>query len=60
MQEIQANLNIHTNIKQHYKRKENLFFPYFEKKNKPGPPAVMWGKHDETSKKSVFIVKNPF
>lgn len=48
MREIQANLNILMDIEKHYKRKENLLFPYFEKKNMPGPPAVMWGKHDET------------
>jgi DUF438 domain-containing protein len=48
MQEIKANLNILMDIEKHYKRKENLLFPYFEKKNIPGPPAVMWGKHDET------------
>jgi len=35
-------------VDKHYRRKENLLFPYFEKNNMPGPPAVMWGKHDET------------
>jgi DUF438 domain-containing protein len=34
-------------VDKHYRRKENLLFPYFEKNNLPGPPAVMWGKHDE-------------
>jgi DUF438 domain-containing protein len=34
-------------VDKHYRRKENLLFPYFEKKDMPGPPAVMWGKHDE-------------
>lgn len=34
-------------VEKHYRRKENLLFPYFEKNNLPGPPAVMWGKHDE-------------
>ncbi|MEW6013943.1 MAG: PAS domain-containing protein, partial [Candidatus Zixiibacteriota bacterium] len=31
----------------HYRRKENLLFPYLEKHGITGPPAVMWGKHDE-------------
>lgn len=31
----------------HYSRKENLFFPYLEKKGITGPPQVMWGKDDE-------------
>ncbi len=34
-------------IDKHYQRKENLLFPYLEKKNITGPPKVMWGKHDE-------------
>lgn len=34
-------------IDNHYRRKEHLIFPYLEKKDITGPPAVMWGKHDE-------------
>lgn len=34
-------------IDRHYSRKENLFFPYLEKKGVTGPPKVMWGKDDE-------------
>jgi DUF438 domain-containing protein len=34
-------------IDKHYSRKENLLFPYLEKKNITGPPTVMWGKDDE-------------
>ncbi len=30
-------------IEKHYSRKENLLFPYMEKKNFEGPSAVMWG-----------------
>ncbi len=30
-------------IEKHYSRKENLLFPYLEKKNFEGPSAVMWG-----------------
>ncbi|MDO9511625.1 MAG: DUF438 domain-containing protein [Bacteroidales bacterium] len=32
----------------HYRRKENLLFPYLERYGITGPPTVMWGKHDET------------
>lgn len=48
MQVIQNGLNLLTDVDKHYRRKENLLFPFFEKKEMPGPPAVMWGKHDET------------
>ena len=48
MHDIQSHLNALMDVDKHYRRKENLLFPYFEKKDMPGPPAVMWGKHDET------------
>ena len=48
MQDIQSLLNELMDVDKHYLRKENLLFPYFEKNNVPGPPGVMWGKHDET------------
>ncbi len=47
MREIQQQLNSLMDADKHYRRKEYLLFPYFEKANLPGPPAVMWGKHDE-------------
>jgi DUF438 domain-containing protein len=47
IREIQSNLNLLMDVDKHYRRKENLLFPFFEKKDMPGPPAVMWGKHDE-------------
>ncbi|RCK74657.1 MAG: hypothetical protein ANABAC_1374 [Anaerolineae bacterium] len=47
MRAIQAQLNNLMDVEKHYRRKEYLLFPYFEKNNLPGPPAVMWGKHDE-------------
>ena len=47
MREIQQHLNNLMDVDKHYRRKENLLFPYFEKNNMPGPPTVMWGKHDE-------------
>lgn len=31
----------------HYKRKENLLFPYMEKYSMTAPPKVMWGVDDE-------------
>ena len=34
-------------VEKHYSRKENLLFPYLEKKGITGPPTVMWGKDDE-------------
>ena len=47
MGSIHQLLNNLMDIEKHYRRKENLLFPYFEKNDLPGPPAVMWGKHDE-------------
>ncbi len=47
MREIQQHLNDLMDVDKHYRRKENLLFPYFEKNDMPGPPTVMWGKHDE-------------
>lgn len=47
MREIQQLLNNLMDVDKHYRRKEYLLFPYFEKAELPGPPAVMWGKHDE-------------
>ncbi|MCX6269075.1 MAG: DUF438 domain-containing protein [Bacteroidetes bacterium] len=35
-------------VDKHYRRKENLLFPYLENYGITGPPKVMWGKHDET------------
>jgi DUF438 domain-containing protein len=34
-------------VDKHYRRKENLLFPFLEKYGITGPPKVMWGKHDE-------------
>jgi DUF438 domain-containing protein len=49
--ELVGQLRIHfgmlTDVEKHYVRKENLLFPYLEKKGITGPPKVMWGKHDE-------------
>jgi hypothetical protein len=40
--------NALSDVDKHYKRKENLLFPFLESKGITGPPTVMWGKHDET------------
>lgn len=50
MQAVQQQLNNLMDVDKHYRRKENLLFPYFEKNQLPGPPLVMWGKHDEVRK----------
>lgn len=43
-----AAFNSLMDVDKHYRRKENLLFPYLEAKGITGPPTVMWGKHDET------------
>ncbi len=47
MRAIQELLNSLMDVDKHYRRKEYLLFPFFEKNNLPGPPMVMWGKHDQ-------------
>ncbi|MBM3129220.1 MAG: DUF438 domain-containing protein [Chloroflexi bacterium] len=47
MRDLQQALNNLMDVDKHYRRKEYLLFPYFEKNNLPGPPTVMWGKHDQ-------------
>jgi len=41
-------LNLLMDADKHYRRKENLLFPFLEKYGITGPPTVMWGKHDQT------------
>ena len=43
-----AHFNALMDVDKHYRRKENLVFPFLEAKGITGPPTVMWGKHDET------------
>jgi DUF438 domain-containing protein len=45
---LKALFNSLTDVDKHYRRKENLLFPFLEKHGITGPPKVMWGKHDET------------
>ncbi len=46
--EMRRHFNALTDVDKHYRRKENLLFPYLEKYEITGPPTVMWGKDDET------------
>jgi DUF438 domain-containing protein len=48
MSRIRVHFNSLMDVDKHYRRKENLLFPFLEKHNVTGPPTVMWGKHDET------------
>jgi len=45
--ELKAALVKLSDIKMHYKRKENLIFPYMEQHDISAPPKVMWGVDDE-------------
>jgi len=45
--QLKSLFNHLTDVDKHYKKKENLLFPYLEKYGITGPPKVMWGKHDE-------------
>lgn len=44
---LKGNFNKLWDVDKHYRRKENLLFPFLEKNGITGPPKVMWGKHDE-------------
>ncbi len=45
---VKTCFNALMDVDKHYRRKENLLFPFLEKYGITGPPKVMWGKHDET------------
>lgn len=45
---VKSLFNSLMDVDKHYRRKENLLFPFLEKYGITGPPKVMWGKHDET------------
>jgi DUF438 domain-containing protein len=45
---IKGLFNSLMDVDKHYRRKENLLFPFLENYGITGPPKVMWGKHDET------------
>lgn len=44
---LKQHFNNLSDVDKHYRRKENLVFPFLEKLGITGPPTVMWGKHDE-------------
>lgn len=48
LNQLKGGFNALTDVDKHYRRKENLLFPFLEKYGITGPPKVMWGKHDET------------
>lgn len=45
--EVLLKLHELAKVKEHYSRKENVFFPHLEKLGVSGPPQVMWGVDDE-------------
>lgn len=47
MSQIRSRIHALTDVDKHYRRKEELLFPFLEKHDITGPPQVMWGKHDE-------------
>ncbi len=49
--QIRAKFNALMDVDKHFQRKENLLFPFLEKKNITGPPKVMWAKDDEIREK---------
>ena len=54
---IHQHFNNLSDVDKHYRRKENLLFPFLEKYGITGPPTVMWGKDDETRKKLSEAIK---
>ncbi len=47
MMRIRVEFNALMDVDKHYRRKENLLFPFLENHGITGPPTVMWGKHDQ-------------
>ncbi|MDP4145819.1 MAG: DUF438 domain-containing protein [Bacillota bacterium] len=47
LNKLTENFNLLWDIDKHYKKKENLLFPYLEKYGITAPPKVMWGVDDE-------------
>jgi hypothetical protein len=46
-QELKEKMDMLKDIEKHYKKKEELLFPYLEKSGITAPPKVMWGVDDE-------------
>ncbi|MDK2968025.1 DUF438 domain-containing protein [Lacrimispora sp.] len=47
MDQLKAGIDQLKDISIHYKKKENLYFPYMEKYGVTAPPKVIWGVDDE-------------
>ncbi|MBN1446920.1 MAG: DUF438 domain-containing protein [Bacteroidetes bacterium] len=45
--QLRALFNELGDVDKHYRRLENLLFPFLEQRGITGPPTVLWGKHDE-------------
>jgi len=54
---LEAVLELST-IDKHYKRKENLIFPYMERYDITAPPQVMWGVDDEIRELIKGVLSN--
>lgn len=48
--QLAEKLNLLWDVDKHYRRKEDLIFPFLEKYEITGPPKVMWGVDDEIRK----------
>lgn len=53
---LKQEFNLLWDIDKHYKRKENLMFPYLENYGITAPPKVMWGVDDEIRKEIKEII----
>ena len=58
-QGIQEGIEELLKVSVHYKRKENLLFPYMEKYGITAPPKVMWGVDDEI-RDAIKKIKDTF
>ena len=56
---LQAQTENLKTIEKHYSRKENLLFPYLEKKGFEGPSTVMWGVHNEIRDQTPPVQASP-
>lgn len=59
MQSIREGIENLLKVTVHYKRKENILFPYMEKYGITAPPKVMWGVDDEI-KAAIKEIKEIF
>ena len=45
LNKVKSLFNSLMDVDKHYRRKENLLFPFLENYGITGPPKIMWGKH---------------